>query len=125
MTNRKICSRSIELRRGARSLLEGLDCHAEARRRPASLAALSGMKPSLPKRVSGFRCRTSAVFSRMTFRFSGATLAICFLVVGCAVNPRESAKEAAMWRAQLERQQQAVRDSGRIGHIGYEGPPSN
>jgi hypothetical protein len=30
-----------------------------------------------------------------------------------------------MWRAQLERQQQAVRDSGRIGHIGYEGPPSN
>jgi hypothetical protein len=77
------------------------------------------------KSASGFRYRTSAVYSRMTFRFAGAALAICFLVLGCAGNPTESTSEAQMWRAQLERQQQAVRDAGRIGHIGYEGPPSN
>ena len=36
----------------------------------------------------------------------------------------ESASEARMWRAQLERQQQAAREAGRIGWIGNAGPPS-
>jgi hypothetical protein len=36
----------------------------------------------------------------------------------------ESASETRMWRAQLERQQQAAREAGRIGWIGNAGPPS-
>jgi hypothetical protein len=43
------------------------------------------------------------------------------MALGCAANPPESASEARVWRAQLERQQQAVRNSGRIGYIGYDG----
>jgi hypothetical protein len=57
----------------------------------------------------------------MTFRFTGLTLAISLMALGCAANPPESASEARVWRAQLERQQQAVRNSGRIGYIGYDG----
>jgi hypothetical protein len=71
-------------------------------------------------------CRMgSAVWSSMSFRFSVPTLAICLMVVGCVNSPPESASEARMWRAQLARQQEAVRNSqGRIGYIGYEGPSS-
>jgi hypothetical protein len=46
------------------------------------------------------------------------------MVLGCATNRPESASEARMWRAQLERQQQTAREAGRIGWIGNAGPPS-
>jgi hypothetical protein len=37
----------------------------------------------------------------------------------------QSASSDRIWQAQLLRQQQAVRDQGRIGYIGYEGPSSS
>jgi hypothetical protein len=40
------------------------------------------------------------------------------MVVGCATKPTVG---EAQWRTQLERQQQGVREAGRIGYIGYEG----
>jgi hypothetical protein len=40
------------------------------------------------------------------------------MALGCATKPTVS---DAQWRAQLERQEQAVREAGRIGYIGYEG----
>ena len=43
------------------------------------------------------------------------------MVLGCATKRSGS---DGQWSAQLERQQQAVRASGRIGYIGYEGPGS-
>jgi predicted DNA-binding WGR domain protein len=36
----------------------------------------------------------------------------------------ESSSSDRIWRAQLQRQQEVVRNQGRIGHIGYEGPSS-
>lgn len=58
----------------------------------------------------------------MSFRFFAPTVAVSLLVVGCAANPAESGREARMWSAQLQRQQEIVRNQGRIGYIGYEGP---
>jgi len=66
----------------------------------------------------------SAVTLLMSFRFVAPTVAISLLVLGCAASPTESASEARMWRAQLQRQQEVVRNQGRIGYIGYEGPAS-
>jgi hypothetical protein len=43
---------------------------------------------------------------------------ICLMVLGCATKRSVS---DGQWSTQLERQQQAVRESGRIGYIGYEG----
>ncbi len=60
----------------------------------------------------------------MSFRFVAPTVAVSLLILGCAASPTDPAREARMWRAQLQRQQEAVRNDGRIGHIGYEGPAS-
>ena len=60
----------------------------------------------------------------MSFRLIGLTLAISLTVFGCANSRTDSASDARMWRAQLQRQQEVVRDQGRIGYIGYEGPSS-
>jgi hypothetical protein len=60
----------------------------------------------------------------MSFRSIGLAGIISLMVLGCATNPYESASEARMWSAQLARQQQVVRDAGRIGYIGNEGPAS-
>ena len=61
----------------------------------------------------------------MSFRFIGPMLAISLLVFGCVNSRPQSASEARMWRTQLARQQEVVRDQqGRIGYIGYEGPSS-
>jgi len=46
------------------------------------------------------------------------------MVLGCATNQPETAEQARMWQRQLERQQQAAREAGRIGWIGNAGPPS-
>jgi hypothetical protein len=54
----------------------------------------------------------------------GLTLAISLTVFGCANSRTDSASDARIWRAQLQRQQEVVRDQGRIGYIGYEGPSS-
>jgi hypothetical protein len=61
----------------------------------------------------------------MSFRLAVLTVAISLMVLGCVASRPESVSEARMWRAQLARQQEAVRNSqGRIGYIGYEGPSS-
>jgi hypothetical protein len=60
----------------------------------------------------------------MSFHFTGLVGVVCLMVLGCTTNPSETASEARMWRVQLERQQQAAREAGRIGWIGYAGPPS-
>ena len=60
----------------------------------------------------------------VSFRLAFLAAVIFLMVLGCATtNPSESASEARMWLAQLERQQQGARDAGRIGYIGNEGPP--
>lgn len=61
---------------------------------------------------------------RMSFQSAGLAVVVCLMLLGCATNPSESASEARIWRAQLERQQQAAREAGRIGWIGNAGPPS-
>ena len=66
----------------------------------------------------------SAVWSRMRLRFTGPALAMSLLIFGCASSAPQSASSDRIWQAQLLRQQQAVRDQGRIGYIGYEGPSS-
>jgi hypothetical protein len=44
------------------------------------------------------------------------------MVLGCATDPPVSAGEdARLWREERERQQQGVREEGRIGYIGNEG----
>ena len=58
----------------------------------------------------------------MSFRLVAPTVAISLLVVGCAASPTQSGREARIWNAQLQRQQEIVRNQGRIGYIGYEGP---
>jgi hypothetical protein len=63
-------------------------------------------------------------FALMSFRLIGLTLAISLTVFGCANSRTDSASDARIWRAQLQRQQEVVRDQGRIGYIGYEGPSS-
>ena len=60
----------------------------------------------------------------MSFRLIGPTLAISLMAFGCANIRTESANDARIWRAQLQRQQEVVREQGRIGYIGYEGPSS-
>ena len=50
------------------------------------------------------------------------TALVSLMVLGCATNSPESAREARRWRAQLERQQQVAREAGRIGLDGNEGP---
>jgi hypothetical protein len=60
----------------------------------------------------------------VSFRLAFLAAVIFLMVLGCATtNPSESASEARMWLAQLERQQQAALAAGRIGYIGNEGPP--
>jgi hypothetical protein len=61
----------------------------------------------------------------MSFRLIGPTLAIAWTLFGCASSRTESASDGRIWAAQLQRQQEAVRDQGRIGYIGYEGPSSS
>ena len=56
------------------------------------------------------------------FSVIGLAVVACLMVLGCAINTSESASKARMWRAQLERQQQAARKGGRIGWIGKAGP---
>ena len=51
-------------------------------------------------------------------------LAISLLVLGCANSVPRSPSNDRIWQAQLQRQQEAVRNQGRIGYIGYEGPSS-
>ena len=44
------------------------------------------------------------------------------MVLGCANNPPISAsQDARLWQEEKERQQQGVREEGRIGYIGNEG----
>ena len=54
----------------------------------------------------------------MSLRVTGLVGIVCLMVVGCATKPTVG---EAQWRTQLERQQQGVREAGRIGYIGYEG----
>ena len=61
----------------------------------------------------------------MRLRFTGPALAMSLLIFGCASSAPQSASSDRIWQAQLLRQQQAVRDQGRIGYIGYEGPSSS
>ena len=58
----------------------------------------------------------------VSFRLAFLAAVIFLMVLGCATRPSESASEARMWRAQLERQQQVAREAGRIGYIGNAGP---
>jgi hypothetical protein len=44
---------------------------------------------------------------------------VCLMILGCAT--KRSVSDAG-WRAQLARQQEAAREWGRIGYIGYQGP---
>ena len=60
----------------------------------------------------------------MSFRLIGPTLAISLTLFGCANSRTEPSSDPRIWAAQLQRQQEVVRDQGRIGHIGYEGPSS-
>jgi hypothetical protein len=55
----------------------------------------------------------------MSLRVTGLVGIVCLMVVGCATKHSVS---DAQWRAQLARQQEAGRQFGRIGYIGYEGP---
>jgi hypothetical protein len=43
----------------------------------------------------------------------------CLMILGCATKRSVS---DARWRAQLAYQQEAAREWGRIGYIGYQGP---
>jgi hypothetical protein len=58
----------------------------------------------------------------MSFRFIGLTFALSLTLFGCVTSQTQPASDARIWSAQLQRQQEVVRDQGRIGHIGYEGP---
>jgi outer membrane biogenesis lipoprotein LolB len=60
----------------------------------------------------------------MSLRLTKPMLAISLLVLGCAISAPESSRDDRIWREQLQRQQEVVRNQGRIGHIGYEGPSS-
>jgi hypothetical protein len=60
----------------------------------------------------------------VSFRRIGFAVVISLMVLGCAANQPETAEQARMWQRQLERQQDAARDAGRIGWIGNAGPPS-
>jgi hypothetical protein len=64
------------------------------------------------------------VWHYVSFHLTFLASAIFLMVLGCATNRSVSTGEDRVWRAQLERQQQAVREAGRIGYIGYEGPAS-
>ena len=55
----------------------------------------------------------------MNLRATGLVGIVCLMVLGCATKHSVS---DAQWRAQLARQQEAGRQFGRIGYIGYEGP---
>ena len=66
----------------------------------------------------------SSLCSSMSFRLIGPTLAISLTLFGCANSRTEPSSDARIWAAQLQRQQEVVRNQGRIGHIGYEGPSS-
>jgi hypothetical protein len=60
----------------------------------------------------------------MRFRLIGltGTLSISLMIVGCATNPAASTDELPLgWRLAKERQQQAARETGRIGYIGNAG----
>ena len=58
----------------------------------------------------------------MSFRSIGLAVMACLVVLGCATNTSEPASKAPMWRAQLERRQQAAPKAGRIGWIRKAGP---
>ena len=72
--------------------------------------------------VFGFCRLVSAISSSISFRLIGLTLATSFTVFGCASSGTDLRSDSRMWRAQLQRQQEVVRNQGRIGYIGYEGP---
>jgi outer membrane biogenesis lipoprotein LolB len=57
----------------------------------------------------------------MSLRSIGLVGLVCLMALGCATNQPESASDARMWREEKERQQQGVREEGRIGYIGNEG----
>ena len=58
----------------------------------------------------------------VSFRLAFLGAVILLLLLGCASNPPVSRGADRMWTAQLERQQQAAREAGRIGYIGNAGP---
>jgi hypothetical protein len=86
---------------------------------------LTSMSPSVLSSCADSSCANSERGNNAQRRFTGLVGVFCIILLGCATNPSDSASEARMWRAQLERQQQGAREAGRIGYIGYAGPASN
>ena len=68
-------------------------------------------------------CREAVVvWYFMSLRSAGLAAIISLMVLGCASNPPISAsQDARLWQQEKERQQQGVREEGRIGYIGNEG----
>jgi hypothetical protein len=56
------------------------------------------------------------------FSFYGGHACDLFISPRMCEQSARIASDDLIWRAQLERQQEAVRNQGRIGYIGYEGP---
>ena len=57
----------------------------------------------------------------MSFRSIGLATAIPLVLFECAANRPAPQSNSRLWEIQKERQQQAVRDAGRIGYIGNDG----
>ena len=57
----------------------------------------------------------------MSLRCAGLAVAIPLMFFGCTANPPAAQSSSRLWDLQKERQQQAVRQSGRIGYIGNDG----
>ena len=76
-------------------------------------------------RCGVFLLRREAVAVRycMSLRPTGLVCIISLMVLGCATNPPpvSASEDARLWRGEKERQQQGVREEGRIGYIGNEG----
>jgi hypothetical protein len=68
--------------------------------------------------VFGFCRLVSAISSSMSFRLIELTLATSLTVFRMREQSTEFASDSRMWRAQLQRQQEVVRNQGRIGYIG-------
>ena len=66
--------------------------------------------------------RQNIVWYSMSLRSCGLAAIIFLMVLGCASNPPISAsQDARLWQEEKERQQQGVREEGRLGYIGNEG----